>query len=89
VSPPRMNGELKKRVVAIIEGEKATVGEKLDLVLGLTLDTHERVHDHETRLLDLERYPQVGRIAIRAILGLGALAGALAAIYGLYHLLVT
>lgn len=78
-----VNGELKRRAVAIIQGEKATVAERLDLLLGIALDTHEQVTGHEGRISALEVYPQTaGRVA-KFLVGLGALAGAALAVLAL------
>lgn len=80
-----MNGETKQRVTAIIQGEKSTVSERLDLLLGMVLDVHETVHGHEARIAGLEMYPQTAKRLGRLILGLGALAGAVAGMIALFN----
>ncbi len=72
-----MNGELKKRVVAIIDGAKADPDEKLDLLLGLTLDTHSVVERNEGRITDLEVYPATVKRVGKFLGGLGVLVSLL------------
>ena len=71
-----MNSELKKRAVAIIDGQSSTTSERLDLLLGITLDIYDTVGDHETRIVGLEVYPKTVSRLIGAALGLAALTGA-------------
>mgnify|MGYP001581387199 CR=1 FL=1 len=78
-----MNGELKRRAIAIIDGEKATVAEKLDLLLGIALDTHGQVTGHEARISTLEAIPSFARQAAKLLLVVGALAAAYAAVSAL------
>ncbi|KKN64482.1 hypothetical protein LCGC14_0490950 [marine sediment metagenome] len=82
-----MNGSLKRRATAIYEGKYlADDSEKLDVLLGLTLDVHEVVSGeggHEERLGVLEVYPQTLRRVAKLLIGLGALAGAVVAIAAL------
>lgn len=79
-----MNGNLKQRVAAIIDGASAPDSEKLTLLLGMTLDVHEVVHGHEKRISALEVYPiTISRVA-KLLVGLGALGGALVTVLKLF-----
>lgn len=79
-----MNGELRRRAVAIIDGDFALPDEKLNLLLGITLDTHSVVEGHEGRLTVLEAYPHTIKRVARFLVWLGAVAAALAAIGAVY-----
>ena len=72
-----MNGKLKRRAVAIIEGEWARDTEKLDLLLGITLDTHDAVERLEPRVTALEAYPETVKRVGKFLGGLGALVALL------------
>ena len=82
-----MNGSLKRRATAIYDGRyKADDSEKLDVLLGMTLDIHGVVSGeggHEERLSILEVYPQTIRRVAKLLVGLGALAAAIVAIAAL------
>ena len=71
------NGELRRRAVAIIDGEDADDSEKLDLLLGIALDTHGAVERHEGRIIALEVYPQTVKRVAKFLGGLGGLVALL------------
>ncbi len=75
-----MNGELRSRAVAIIAGKQADPDEKLDLLLGITLDTLTVVERNEDRITVLEVYPDTIKRVAKLLVGLGALAAAIVAI---------
>ena len=77
-----MNGELRRRAVAIIDGADADPDEKLDLLLGITLDTHSVVEKHEGRLTVLEVYPTTIKRLARFLVWMGAVAAALLMVGG-------
>ena len=79
----RMNGELERRAVEIIEGDAAPNSEKLTLLLGIGLDTRKIVRDHEPRIMALEAYPVTIKRVAKFLVGLGALAAAIVAIEAL------
>lgn len=73
-----MNGkELRRRAVAIIDGANADPDEKLDLLLGITLDTHSVVEGHEGRLVVLEAYPATVSRVVKFLGGMSVLVGML------------
>ncbi len=74
------NGELRRRAIAIIEGGRASNAEKLDLLLGITLDVQANVTAHDGRLADLERWPEWIKLS-------GKVVAAVAGLLGFYALL--
>jgi len=88
----KLNGEIKKMALRIAAGEGAYTARQRDsAMMSFLMDLHEVVSGeggHDDRLRVLEKYPETARAIIKIVLGVGAVAGSVAAIYGLY-LLVT
>lgn len=81
-----MNGELRDRAIAIIEGgETQSVDEKLTLLLAIALDTHGVVTTHEVRITTLERYPSFVKTSLRVI---GWVAGSVVTAGAVYRAFV-
>ncbi len=78
-----MNGELRRRAVAIIAGKQADPDEKLDLLLGIALDTCSAVESHDDRITTLEVYPDTIKRVVKLLLSVGALAAAIVGIAAL------